>query len=79
MNNEELIKSFEKLIYNIKNGTKLSYREQKVIEAAESNDCWYECKKCKRLINGFGNNLNQFYQGNKVFCAACGYVRSENE
>lgn len=75
--NKELLQALEKLIDNIKNGTKLSYREEKVIEAAESHDCWYECKKCKRLINGFGNNLVEHYQGVKMSCAACGFYRND--
>jgi DNA-directed RNA polymerase subunit RPC12/RpoP len=76
--NKELVQALEKLIVNMKNGAKLSYREEKVIEAAQSHDCWYECKKCKRIINGFGNNLVEQYQGtNKLHCAACGFHRDE--
>ena len=75
--NKELIQALEKLIDNMKNEAKLSYREQKVIEAAQSNDCWYECKKCKRIINGFGNNLVRHYQGAKQTCAACGFYRDD--
>lgn len=75
--NKELLQALEKLIDNIKNETKLSYREEKVIEAAKSHDCWYECKKCKRIINGFGNNLVEHYQGTKLSCAACGFYRDD--
>ena len=72
-----IVSAFEIFLDKLKKDDKLSYRENKVLEAALSHDCWYECKKCNRIINGSGNDLIETYQGKRKHCYICGWEVEE--